>query len=301
MKRKFVALLCCCTFICSAGCTPTVKKEQRPLRIGSITFTEHILLAEMQKVLIEQNLNYKVEHIPNFASSAVLHQSMLNGEIDISTRYLGTEMSGALELPSYPHDSPAALALVRTEFASRFAQTVLDPLGFQNTYAFALRREQAERFRIATISDLHARAPAMKLGTDTTWLERSADGYRDFIRAYGFQFGEAAPMEVSLLYKALRDRQLDVALAYSTDPRLKSYDLLLLRDDRHFFPPYDAVIIVRNDALANYSGLREELNKLSGLLDNDTIVELNYQVDELKRPPREVAREFLQQRNLLNH
>lgn len=300
MKRKFITLLCCCALFIG-GCSPDAKKEQRPLRIGSITFSEHILLAEMQKILIEQNLHYKVEHIPNFASSGVLHQSMLNGEIDISTRYLGTEMAGALELHSYPHDTAAALAVVRREFAARYMQTVFDPFGFQNTYAFALRREQAARLNVTVVSDLAKQAPALKLGTDTTWLERGADGYQGFIDAYGFRFGETVPMEVSLLYKALRDRQLDIALAYSTDSRLKSYDLLLLRDDRQFFPPYDAVIVVRNDALARYSGLREELAKLSGLIDNDTIVELNYQVDELKRPPAEVAREFLQQRNLLRH
>lgn len=302
--KKTLLLLLCSLIIASffSACKQPGKSALPPLRIGSITFTEHIILTEMQKLLIERNLGYKVEHIPNFAASGVLHQSMNNGEIDLCVRYLGTELTGAsLQLSSYPHDPNAAYQLMRNEFSSRFRQTVFAPLGFQNTYAFALRSDDAKRLGLSNVSGLAAHAATLRLATDTTWLERETDGYQGFCRAYGFSFAATEPMEVSLLYKALRDKKTDVALAYSTDPRIKSYELTLLADDRQFFPPYDAVIVARDDTLERYAGLRTELARLSGQIDNTTMLELNYQVDELKCTPAEVAREFLLKKELIKN
>ncbi len=302
MKKTLLALLI--SLLLSAlfsACKQPEKSELPPLRIGSITFTEHIILTEMQKLLIERNLGYKVEHIPNFAASGILHQSMVNGEIDLCARYLGTELTGtALQLSSYPHDPKSAYQLMRSEFSSRFRQTVFAPLGFQNTYVFALRSDDAKRLGLSNVSELASHAARLRLATDTTWLERETDGYQAFCRAYGFSFAAVEPMEVSLLYKALRDKKTDVALAYSTDPRINSYQLTLLADDRRFFPPYDAVIVARDATLERYAGLSTELAKLSGQIDNAKMAELNHQVDELKRTPAEVAREFLLERKLIN-
>ena len=280
------------------GCTAPRAKETKPIRIASITFTEHIVLTEMIKIIIEENLDYKVEHIPNATSSNLLHKMMVNDEVDLTVRYVGTEFTGALGVDS-PKDAAVAVMMLRQEFQNKFQQRVFEPFGFENTYAFAVRRETALKYNLQTVSDLGQYGAKMKLGTDTTWLQRSVDGYLAFTKLYGFAFNSPLPMEINLVYKALKDKRIDAALVYSTDPRISLFDLQILKDDKKFFPPYQAIIIGRNDVLKKYKGLQEELNKLSGQIDQTTMVELNYRVDEEKSPPSEVARAFLKKKNLI--
>lgn len=297
--RKFSIMLCMILVVSVllTGCGGTEK--QPTIRIGSQTFSEPVILAEMMDALIEQNLGAKVEHVTNLSASFMVHQAMQNNEVDISTRYTGTEMTGVLGLKEPIYDRKAAFDFVKQEFGKRFNQTVFAPLGFENTYALTVTKEMADKYGLKTVSDLAPYASKMKLGTDTSFIEREGDGYKALTNLYGLEFGRTYPMEVGLVYKAVRDKEMDAVIAYSTDGRLKSFGLATLTDDKHFFPPYEAVIIARNDTLEKFPGLQEELAKLSGLIDTATMTELNYLVDEKKIPAEQVARDFLKQKGLL--
>ncbi|CQR71998.1 glycine betaine ABC transporter substrate-binding protein [Sporomusa ovata] len=278
----------------------TTSKSAQTIKIGSQTFSEPQILAEMMKLLIEKNLGYKVEHVSNLSASTIVHQAMLNKEVDISTRYIGTEMTGPLELEKPIFDRKKAFEFVQKEFDKRFKQTVFTPYGFENTYALTVRKAVAEKYGLNNVSDLAPYAATMKLGTDTSFLDREADGYKALTGVYGFSFGKTYPMEIGLVYKAVKDEEVDTVIAYSTDARIRSFDLKVLTDDKNFFPPYEAVIIARNDTLEQFKGVKEELAKLSGLIDTTTMTELNYLVDEKKMTPAEVAFDFLKQRGLIN-
>ncbi|EGO65378.1 osmoprotectant ABC transporter substrate-binding protein [Acetonema longum] len=302
--RKCIALLVIgilfITFTAGCGSTsiPTDSKV-KPVRVGSLTFSESVILAEMIKLLLEENLGYQVDHVTNLSTSTIAHQAMINKEIDISSRYTGTEMTGPLEMDQPIRDPEKAFDHVQNEYQKRFQQTWLKPYGFENTYALTVRRDVAEKYGLKKVSDLAKVAANMRLGTDTSFLEREGDGYAAFCQLYGFKFGQTFPMEIGLVYQAVKSQQVDVVIAYSTDSRVKSFDLVVLEDDKRFFPPYEAAILIRNETLEQYKGLKEELEKLSGKISTTTMTELNYKVDEQKLDPVKVAREFLQQQGLL--
>lgn len=299
MKKKIVLLLVITMIIVTfVGCTKPQRKETKPIIIASITFTEHIILTEILKIMIEENLGYKVEHIPNMTTSNLLHKMMINNEVDVSVRYTGTEFTSVLGSIG-PKDARLSFTTLRQEYGEKFQQTVFEPLGFENTYAFAVRKETALQYNLKRVSDLEKHAQKMKLGTDNSWVDRKGDGSLAFTKLYGFSFSSILPIGINLVYKALQDKRLDAALVYSTDPRIQLFDLQLLEDDRHFFPPYQGVVIARSDTLEKYTGLREELLKLSGQIDQPTMVGLNYRVEEEKIPPTQVAREFLKKKHLI--
>lgn len=140
----------------------------------------------------------------------------------------------------------------------------------------------------------------MRLGVDTTWMERENDGYPAFRKAYGISFGKTYPMEVALVYNAVASKKMDIVLAYSTDARLKEYELVTLEDDKHFFPPYDASPVIRKDVLEKHPELDEIIGLLIGKIDARTMVDLNYEVDVNKRNEKKVAEEYLKKVGLLS-
>lgn len=301
MKKRLIAIgLLLVLTIVFAGCGGVSNtQDTKTIKIGSQTFSEPKILAEMMKLLIEKNLGYKVEHVTNLSASTIVHQAMVNKEVDISTRYIGTEMTGPLGLKQPIFDKKQAFDFVQNEFAKRFNQTVFAPYGFENTYALTVRSDVAQKYGLEKVSDLAPYAANMKLGTDTSFLDRDADGYKALTQAYGFSFGKTYPMEIGLVYKAVKDNEVDVVIAYSTDARIRSFDLKILADDKNFFPPYEAVIIARNETLEQYKGVKEELAKLSGIIDTATMTELNYLVDEKKMAPEKVAFDFLSKKGLI--
>lgn len=303
MKRMTRVVIAACCVLALAGCSdiapPVAPPPPPPLKIGSGVYTETVIIASMVKLLTEEKLGYPAELVLNIPSSAVMQQARQNGEIDIAIAFTGTELTGSLAPAPPQADRAAALAYLKQEFAQRFQQTVFEPLGFEDTYALAVPEETARRNNWTKISQLRTAAATMRLGTDTTWLERGADGYPSFSEHYALRFAETLPMENNLLYNALHEEKIDAALVYSTDSRIKSFHLKTLLDDQRFFPPYDAVLIARNDALTRYPGLLETVGALSGRIDNAAMVDLNYQVDELKQPPERVAQTYLRKLGLL--
>jgi osmoprotectant transport system substrate-binding protein len=187
---------------------------------------------------------------------------------------------------------------VKAEYAKRFNLEWTEPLGFNNTFAILVRGEDAKKLKLKTVSDAAKVSAQWRAGFGQDFMSR-ADGYPGFSKTYGFHFEETREMDLSLTYRALAEHQVDLIAGNSTDGLIARYGLAQLDDDRHYFPPYDAVPVVRRAALEKYPGLREVLKQLGGILTVDEMRKLNYSVDGEKRQAKDVAREFLKAKGLI--
>ncbi|WP_245851125.1 glycine betaine ABC transporter substrate-binding protein [Paenibacillus herberti] len=276
-----------------AGC------GNRPdLIIGAQTFTETKILAEMYKTLIEQKTGLEVKVIPDLAASPLVLNALDREDIDLATLYSGEIFNNHFPIEQ-TKERAAVLRQAQEGFDKYYGFDWMDPLGFENTYAFTVREQVAKEKGYKTISDIKPDAATMRFGVDTSWLERVSDGYPAFQKEYGITFAKAFPMELSLVYTAVKNEQVDIVLAYSTDARLKAFQLKTLEDDRQFFPPYDASPVMRKEMQERYPGVKEAIQPLIGMMDINTMVDLNYQVDIEKKSEREVALAFLKQKGLI--
>lgn len=268
------------------------------ITIGTQTYTETKIIAEIYKALIEDQTDLKVDIIPDLASSSLVINAMKKNDVQMSTLYTGEIFNNHFPI-SGTKDRAEVLKEAQEGFQEYFGFTWMNPLGFENTYAFTVRQDLAETNGYTKISDVKKDMANMKLGVDTTWLERSTDGYPAFSKAYDIKFGQIFPMEISLVYSAVANEQVDIVLAYSTDSRLKAYELQTLQDDKQFFPPYDASPVLRSDLLKEHPEIQDAIAPIIGKLDADTMISLNYQVDIEKKSEREVAIAYLKEQGLL--
>jgi osmoprotectant transport system substrate-binding protein len=268
------------------------------IKIGTQTYSEPKIIAEMYKALIEDRTDLKVDIVPDLAASPIVIKSMDKNDVQMATLYTGEIFNGYFDIED-TKDRAEVLKQAQEGFDKKYGFKWFDPYGFENTYAFAVRKDVADQNGLKNVSDLKDLAKDMRIGVDTTWLERENDGYRAFTRTYGFEFAKTFPMEISLVYQAVADKKVDVVLAYTTDPGIKQYNLQTLADDKQFFPPYDASPVVRKDTLEKYPALNEIVPLLIGQIDAATMTGLNFEVDVNKRSPRDVAVEFLRSKGLL--
>ncbi|MFM1654818.1 osmoprotectant ABC transporter substrate-binding protein [Brevibacillus sp. B_LB10_24] len=282
------------------GCSKSASGSGDVVKIGSWSTSEHLILAHMIKLLIEQDTKLKPEIVEGLTSTPVVLKAMENNEIQISAvRYVGTDLSSSLKIEDPPRDPAEALKLVQEGMQEKYDQKFFPSYGFENTYVFTVRQDLADKLNLQKVSDVAPHAKDLHLGTDNAWLERPNDGYPAFKKAYGIEFGKTSPMEIGLVYKAVSNKDVDIVLAYSTDSRLKEYQLKTLEDDKKFFPPYQAAPVVRNDLLKKHPELEDVINKLVGQIDTETMTELNYQADIKKVQPAEIAKNFLKEKGLL--
>lgn len=268
------------------------------IRIGTQTFSEPKIIAHMYRALIEDRTDLKVKVMPDLAASPVVLDAMKKNDIQMATLYSGMLFDNYF--PFEPtKDRRKVLEQAQSGFDKFFGLKWFDSFGFENTYAFTVRKDLAEQHRLEKISDVKPLAGSMKLGMDTTWLVRESDGYPAFQKAYGITFGQTFPMEIALVYNAVASKSMDIVLAYSTDARLKEYELTTLKDDKQFFPPYDASPVIRKDVLEKYPELNEIIGLLVGKIDAQTMIELNYEVDVNKRNEKKVAEQYLKKIGLL--
>ena len=271
-----------------------VAAQSRPavpsVVVGSKNFTEQVVLGEIVAALLESR-GLAVERRLNMGGTALCHDALRAGQLDVYVEYTGTALTEILKQPA-KGDPAAVLSDVRSGYEG-LGLTVAEPLGFNNSFALVMRRPDAQRLGIARISDLAPRARELRVGLFGEFLER-ADGMRGLTAAYGFTFGPSPrEMDLGLLYRALASGQVDIAVGSATDGLIAALDFAVLEDDRHYFPPYDAVPIVRTSSLAAHPGLAEALGFLAGRIGAPTMRRLNQAVDGEHREPREVARDFL--------
>ena len=267
------------------------QAPERKITIGSKFFTEQVILAELLAQHIEARTGIAVERKTNLGGTLLVHKALLAGELDLYVEYTGTALTSVLnETPST--DSSAVYARVKSLYAERFLLEVTEPLGFENTFAMVIRGDDAQRFHLRTMSDLLPTAPKWRVGVGYEFLERP-DGFRGWSERYGLHFADnPRVMDLGLIYRALVDHQVDIVAGNSTDGLIESLGLVALQDDKHYFPPYDAVPVIRQSTLARFPQLRGALAELAGKISAPDIRRLNYAVEGQLQDPAEVVRQF---------
>lgn len=257
--------------------------------IGSKDFTESALLAEIVAQMLEAR-GVTVER--NFELGGNLpHDAVVSGTLDLYPEYTGTCYTGILHHAPIT-DPRAVYNQVKQEYAEKFNLEVSAPVGFENTFAILVRGEEARRLNLKTISDAAPHTKTWRAGFGQDFMSRQ-DGYPGFSKAYNLNFAEVREMDLSLTYIALSSRQVDLIAGNSTEGRIATLDLFQLADDRHYFPPYEAVYIVRQDTLARVPALREVLTKLANSISTEEMRQLNYEVDGNRRDPKEVIKQWI--------
>jgi len=267
------------------------------IRVASKNFTEQYVLAEIMAQMLSAHTDLNVERKLNLGSVNVIHNALLNQEVDLYAEYTGAAWRVILEQDE-TLDSAQTFARVKQAYQQRFQLAWLPPFGYENTYAILVTEELAARHALETISDLAAIAPQLVMGFAAEFHERS-DGFPALQAAYGLRFSGTAEMDLGLLYQALRAGRIDVAAGNSTDGRIPTLRLHMLRDDLGFFPPYDAAPVLRNEVLKKHPQVAAVLQRLSGRIDTATMRELNRAVDQQQQSAAAVATDFLRQQGLL--
>jgi osmoprotectant transport system substrate-binding protein len=287
MSRAALVLFTSAALLLPA-CRPPRKDR---VVVSSKFFTEQVILAELLAQHIEARTGIAVERKPNLGGTLLVHKAMLSGDVDLYVEYTGTALTAVLgERPG--GDSASVSRKVREEYARRFSLEVTEPLGFENTFAMVVRADDARRNRLEKTSDIVTLAPHWRAGVGYEFLERP-DGYKGWTEGYGLKFGSApAVLDLGLLYRALAEKKVDIVAGNSTDGLIDALGLVVLPDDRHYFPPYDAVPIVRRAALERFPQLRAALSDLGGKISVEEMRRLNRQVDADQRDVPAVVREF---------
>jgi osmoprotectant transport system permease protein len=264
--------------------------------VGSKNFTEQVILGQVVSALLEAR-GFAVDRRLNLGGTALCHEAVRSGQLDVYVEYTGTALTDILRRP--PESDPArVLAAVRRAY-SGLGLTVGPPLGFSNTFALVMRRPEARARGISRISDLAAHAATLRVGLFGEFLERP-DGLAGLLQVYGFRLGlRPREMDLGLLYQALAEDQVDVVVGSATDGLIAALDLVVLEDDRRFFPPYDAVSVVNTASLTIHPGLEAALASLAGRIEESTMRRMNYEVDGRHRAPADVARDFLKAAGLV--
>jgi len=293
MRRAFILLVFCAGLL-SAGCR---SPRQGKITIGSKFFTEQVVLAELLAQHIEVKAGIPVVRKTNLGGSLLVHKALLAGELDLYVEYTGTALTAVLnETPQ--GDSIAVYDRVKKAYAERFQLEVTEPLGFENTFAMVVRGDDAKNLHLQKISDIAPVAPKWRAGVGYEFLERP-DGFPGWSARYGLRFAEKPKvMDLGLIYRALVDHQVDIVAGNSTDGLIDALGLVALEDDRHYFPPYDAVPIVRQATLAQFPPLRAALADLAGKLSASDIRRMNYAVDAQHQDVVAIVRAFREVKGL---
>jgi osmoprotectant transport system substrate-binding protein len=289
-RRTFVASM---AGLLLTACSP----HGRRVSIGTKNFTEQLILGEMLAQMIEGQSHLAVERRFYLAGSYICQQAILAGRIDMYVEYTGTALTAILKQP--PQSDRAKVFLtVRDLYRKRFGLEVLGSLGFDNSFAMVMRGEQARLNNLRRLSDLAEVAPRMRMGVGYEFLERP-DGYPGLVKTYGLRFAEPPRvMDLGLLYRALQSKQVDVVAGSNTDGLIAALGLVVLEDDKHYFPPYEAVPVVRPAALEQHAAVGATLEALRGRISSEDMRHLNYAVDGEKKDPALVVERFLSARGL---
>ncbi|MBD0305123.1 MAG: ABC transporter substrate-binding protein [Nitrospiraceae bacterium] len=272
-------------------------RSDHTIVVGSKNFTEQVILGELLAQQIEAKTDLQVSRKLNLGGTFICHQALVAGQIDTYVEYTGTALTAILNAPP-SGDPDAAYRTVQEAYRERFHLQWLPPLGFNNTFAILIRDEDASKLGVRTISQLAEHASKLQAGFGYEFLER-ADGLRALAHTYGLRFAEPPRvMDLALTYQALADRKVDVIAGDSTNGLITSLGLAVLRDDRHYFPSYQAAPIVSEATAARLPQVRDALSALAGTITDDDMRRLNYQVDGRRRNVKEVVGEFRNMKGL---
>lgn len=288
--KKFIALLLTAVSLLTFSLSGCGTSDQGTIRVGSKDFTESLIVAEIYALALEDK-GYQVERKMNVAGSLV-HTAITDDEFDLYPEYTGTALLSILQM-DMDSDPDSVYNTVKEEYDKQFELTWLDSTQVNDRNGIAIRKETADQYNIATMSDLQANADKLKLCSQGEFEQRE-DGLPGLAKVYGeFHFASINLYDSGLKYQILESGEADVCPAYSTDAQLVNTDkFAYLEDDKQFWPPYYMAPVVRNDALKENPEIAEILNKVSAKLDTETMISLNAKVDIDKQEYDEVAKEF---------
>jgi osmoprotectant transport system substrate-binding protein len=287
-------LAACLLLLGVSACAP--PRPDYPV-IGAKNFTEQVVLGELLAQHIEAVTGMKVERRFYLAGSYICNQALIAGRIDSYVEYTGTALTAILKQP-VDKDPQRVVDTVRRLYQERYQVVATAPLGFENTFAMVIRGQEAKELHLTTLSEAARYTPQWKLGVGYEFEQRP-DGLPGLQQAYGIKFaGSPRLMDLGLLYRALNGRQVDMIAGNSTDGPIKAFQLAVLQDDKHYFPPYQAIPLVRQEALDRWPQLRRAFADLGGKITAEEMQTMNEAVDGEHRDPAQVVREFRQAHGL---
>jgi osmoprotectant transport system substrate-binding protein len=293
---RYSAAVCLMAALILTACAPPRSSR---ITIGAKNFTEQVVLGELVAQEIEAVTGQPVDRRFYLAGSYLCQQALVSGRIDGYVEYTGTALTAILKQPLPPvglRDEAAVFQRVSELYASKYRVKVEPGLGFQNTFAMVVRGDDARRLGLKTISDAVKSAPdptkGWRLGVGYEFQSRP-DGLSGLVATYGLKFdGAPRTMDLGLLYRALGSGQVDMVAGNSTDGPIRALGFVVLEDDKHYFPPYEAVPLFREDSLARHPGIQVAMDRLAGKVSADEVRGMNYAVDSEHKDVGEVVREF---------
>ncbi|MEX1307802.1 MAG: glycine betaine ABC transporter substrate-binding protein [Eubacteriales bacterium] len=296
MKRiisKILIVVLVLTLAIMSGCGAKEKK----VVIASKPMTEQYILVEMLTYLIEANTDITVEQKMGIGGgTSNIHPAMISGEVDIYPEYTGTGWLFVLK-QDLINDPDALYQATKEAYDTEYDITWSNLYGFNDTYGLAMKKDKAEALGIKTYSDLAAASADLNLGAEYDFYERG-DGYPGLVETYGFDFGEKTELDIGLKYQSISSDEVDVINVFSTDGRLKEANLVVLQDDKNFFPSYYCATLIRNETLKEYPELADVLAMLDGAISDEEMTYLNYLVEIENKDPKQVALDFLIEKGL---
>jgi len=274
-------------------------RNRNRIVVGSKNFTEQLVLGEMFAQIIEARAHLEVERRFYLAGTFICHQAILAGRIDLYPEYTGTALTAVLKEPP-GRDKQEVYGRVKQGYESRFGLTLGPALGFDDTFAMVIRGEDARKLNLHMLSQAAAYTPKWRAGFGYEFMERP-DGYRGLVATYGLRFAEAPRiMDLGLITRALKEHQIDLIAGNNTDGLIPALDLFVLEDDRHYFPPYEGVAIIRQELLKNHPEVGTALDALAGAISDEEMRRMNYAIDGEHKDVAIVVRAFLRERKLAN-
>lgn len=294
--KKYVMSMFLLLLLVVAGCS---SSDDGVFTAASAKNTDSKINVAIVKLLVEDQTDFSVEIVEDLPASPQIFAGIDRGEFDFANLFSGEIYNNYFDEVEYSTDPKKTLEQAQEFFGAEHNIKWYDPVGFINNYSIAIKEDFAAENNIETLADLGEYADQLTLGTDNAWIERDNDGYAGFQRTYGYEFADARGMDVALMYQGIANDDLEVVTAYTVDPQLKEYGLTVLEDNEHFFPPYEASLVARNEVLDEYPEIDDILQSIVGTISTEEMTGLIYEVDIEEREVIEVAEEFLKEKGML--
>ncbi|WP_051681521.1 ABC transporter substrate-binding protein [Virgibacillus alimentarius] len=262
--------------------------------------TDSKINVQILKLLVEDQTKHEVDIVEDLPASPQIFAGIERDEFDFASLFSGEVYNNYFDDIEYTTNPEETLKKAQSRFGEKYDIKWYDPIGYINNYSIAVKKDFAKENQIETLTDLGEFADELTLGTDNAWIERDNDGYSGFQDTYAYQFADARGMDVALMYEGIANGELDVVTAYTVDPQLKEYDLTVMEDDKHFFPPYEASLVAQNSVIEEYPEVDKITESIVGTIDTEKMTDLIYEVDIEKRSVEEVAKAFLKDEGMLD-
>ncbi|MGL6106229.1 glycine betaine ABC transporter substrate-binding protein [Romboutsia sp.] len=297
-KILSVTMIIAMTSITAMGCSKKDEKNVDTIKLATKPMSEQFILAEMLKLLIEQDTNLKVDITKGVGGgTSNIHPALLKGEFDMYPEYTGTAWSFILKEKNIPKED-----LLYKELGKKYEENYnlkwCGLYGFNNAYGLAIRKDIADKYNIKSYSDLSKYSSELCFGAEYDFYERD-DGYDSLCKAYNFNFKKSTDLDIGLKYDAINSKQIDVMNVFTTDGQLSASDVVLLQDDKKFFQTYYCGTVIREDVLKKHPELEKVLAKMDNIINSDEMSKLNYKLETNKEPENQIAKEFLKQKGLI--